>query len=357
MIPILEILVKYHPDSMQYRCDLLAAYFHTQRFEQLRTLLAQTVEHFHAGGRWTEGNVALLAAGCVGVTDWKRAQEYFTEAIALHQRANPYSGLNDVTLSQYYQNLASSESALGNTKEAVMAAMSSIVCWDALNENRQYAINSLRSAVDAAKSLDDFVVQLDRESTESGQDNPILRKTIGQTYQARDEHRKAIAQFNLALEIQPNDKATHQSLIVSYDAAGDKAAASSQLLKLIDLQPHELPLYQQLAERLNDNPLEAERAATSIVESSPNEAEPHAAMAELRQTQNRWAEAIPHWEQVARYRKLEPTGLLKLVEAQIHEQRFPDARLSLQTLRRTAWPARFADVDSRIRQLEDQLPK
>ena len=357
MIPILEILVKYHPDSMQYRCDLLAAYFHTQRFEQLRTLLAQTVEHFHAGGRWTEGNVALLAAGCVGVTDWKRAQKYFTEAIALHQRANPYSGLNDATLSQYYQNLASAESALGNTKEAVMAAMSSIVCWDARNENRQSAINSLRSAVDAAKSLDDFVVQLDRESTESGQDNPILRKTIGQTYQARDEHRKAIAQFNLALEIQPNDKATYQALIVSYDAAGDKAAASLQLLKLIDLQPHELPLYQQLAQRLNDNPLEAERAATSIVESSPNEAEPHTAMAELRQTQNRWAEAIPHWEQVARYRKLEPTGLLKLAEAQIHEQRFPDARQSLQTLRRTAWPSRFAEVDSQIRQLEDQLPR
>ncbi len=357
MIPILEILVKYQPDSVQYRCDLLAAYFHTQRHEQLQTLLAQTVEHFHAGGRWTEGNVALLAAGCVGVTDWKRAQEYFTEAIALHQRANPNSGLNDNTLSQYYQNLASSESALGNSKEAVMAAMSSIVCWDARHENRQNAINSLRSAVDAANNLDEFVAQLDRESTESGQDNPILRKTIGQTYQARNEHRKAIAQFNLALEFQPNDKETHQALIVNYDAVDDKAAASSQLLKLIELQQHDLTLYQQLAERLNDNPLEAERSATSIVESSPNEAEPHAAMAEVRQTQNRWAEAIPHWEQVVRYRKLEPKGLLKLAEAQIHEQRFPDARQSLQTLRRTAWPSRFADVDSQIRQLEDQLPR
>ena len=80
-------------------------------------------------------------------------------------------------------------------------------------------------------------------------------------------------------------------------------------------------------------------------------------MAELRQTQERWAEAIPHWEQIARYRKLEPTGLLKLAEAQIHEKRLAEATQSLQTLKHTAWPSRFGDVESQIRQLEEKLPK
>ncbi|MEJ7590067.1 MAG: VIT domain-containing protein [Planctomycetaceae bacterium] len=357
MIPILEPLVKHHPDSMQYRIDLMAAYFHTKRLEQLQTLIAQTIAHFHEGGRWTEGNVGMLANGFIGVNDWKRAQQYFTEAIALHQRANPGSGLNDNTLSQYYQNLASAESALGNTKEAVTAAMSSIVCWDARHEYRTYALNALRSAVNASKDLDAFVAQLDAEAAQSGQDNPILRKAIGQTYQSRNEHRKAIGQFNLALELQPNDKEIHQALIVCYDAVEDKAAASSQLLHLIDLQQHDLTLYQQLATRMSDNPAEAERASTSIIESSPNVAESHAAMAELRQTQDRWAEAIPHWEQVARYRKLEPTGLLKLVEAQIHEQQFAEAKQTLQTLKRTAWPSRFGDVESQSRQLEEKVPK
>ncbi len=74
---------------------------------------------------------------------------------------------------------------------------------------------------------------------------------------------------------------------------------TGQLLKLIDLNRHDLALYQQLADRMKDNEAEAERAATSIIESSPNEAENHAAMAELRQKQNRWDEAISHWEQVA----------------------------------------------------------
>ncbi|MBC7965352.1 MAG: tetratricopeptide repeat protein, partial [Fuerstia sp.] len=333
------------------------ALFHTERLEQLQTLITQTIAHFHEGGRWTEGNVSQFASGFIGVNDWQRAQQYFTEAIALHQRANPDSGLNDNTLSQYYQNLASAESALGHTKEAVTAAMASIVCWDARHEYRTYAMNSLQSTLNASMNLDAFVAELDAEAAQSGQDNPILRKAIGQTYKSRNEHRKAITQFNLALELQPNDKETHQALIVCYDAVEDKAAASSQLIKLIDLQQHDLALYQQLATRMADNPAEAERAATSIIESSPNEAESHAAMAELRQTQNRWSEAIPHWEQVARYRKLEPTGLLKLAEAQIHEKQFSEAKQSLQTLKRTAWPSRFGDVESQIRQLEGNVPK
>lgn len=66
-----------------------------------------------------------------------------------------------------------------------------------------------------------------------------------------------------------------------------------QLRQLIDLQPHDLELYKQLAERMSDNLQESERSATSIIESSPNEAESHAAMAELRQNQDRWAEADP----------------------------------------------------------------
>jgi len=355
MIPVMEPLVKFHPDSMQYRIDLMAACFQSQRPEQVQKLIEQTDAHFHDGGRWTEGNVATFAAGCMGVSDWNRAHQYLTEAIALHQRANPGSGLNDSTLSQYYQQLASTESALGNTKDAVTAAMSSIVCWDARHEYRSYAMNSLSSALNSSKDLDEFVIQLNAESARTGQDNPILRKAIGQTFQGRNEHVKAISQLKLALELQPNDKETHQAMIACYDAVEDKASASSQLLQLIDLQQHDLTLYQQLAERMKDNPLEAERAATSIIESSPNEAESHAAMAELRQTQERWAEAIPHWEQVARYRKLEPTGLLKLAEAQIHEKKFTEAKQTLQALRRTAWPSRFGDVESQIRQQVEKL--
>ena len=357
MIPILEPLVKFHPDNMSYRTDLMTAYFHSQRAEQLHILITETDAHFHEGGRWTEGNVAQFGHGCVAVNDMKRAKQYFAEAIALHQRANPASGLNDNTLSEYYQNLASAESTLGNTKDAVTAAMSSIVCWDARHELRQFALSALQDAVNRAEDLGAFVAQLDAEAAQSGQDNPILRKAIGKTYVNRNEHAKAIVQFNIAVELQPNDKEIRQALIASLDTLEEKAAASAQLRQIIDLQPHDLELYKQLAERLKDSPLEAERAATSIIESSPNEAESHAALAELRQSQDRWSEAIPHWEQVSRYRKLEPTGLLKLAEAQIHERRFVEAAQSVRTLRHTEWPSRFGDLESQIRMLEQKLQK
>jgi hypothetical protein len=52
----------------------------------------------------------------------------------------------------------------------------------------------------------------------------------------------------------------------------------------------------------------------------PLESESHTLLAEIRQQQNRWPEAIEHWQRVAEIRSLEPTGLLKLAEAQLHER-------------------------------------
>ncbi len=357
MIPILDQLVIARPDNMLYRSELMAAYFHSQRPEQLSRLIEQTESHFHQAGRWTEANIAQFAQGCESAQEWEKAKDYLTEAIALHQRSNPTSGLNDNVLSGYYQELASAESDLQHTEAAVTAASAAIVCWDARHQERIHTISTLKSVLSSASDLDDYVQKMDSEATKTGQDSPILRKAIGETYQAKNEHAKAIAQFKIAIELQPNDKQTHQALIACYDATQNKAAATDQLLKLIDLQRHDLTLYQQLASRLKDNEAEAERAATSIIESAPNESESHAAMAELRQNQNRWSEAIPHWEQVAKLRKLEPTGLLKLAAAQVHEQKWEPAKESLGKLKKTEWPSRFNNVTHEIYQIEIRIPK
>jgi hypothetical protein len=87
----------------------------------------------------------------------------------------------------------------------------------------------------------------------------------------------------------------------------------------------------------------------------PSESESHTLLAEIRQQQNRWPEAITQWEQVARIRALEPTGLLKLAEAQIHERRWEAAVRTLRTLDTRSWPARFGDVHAQIRILEEQI--
>jgi hypothetical protein len=109
-----------------------------------------------------------------------------------------------------------------------------------------------------------------------------------------------------------------------------------------------------LAERLDklEQPVEAERALTSLVEVLPTETEGHTKLAEIRQSQERWDEAIEHWQHVARIRKLEPAGLLGLAAAQIHQKQRAAAEKTLRELETNDWPARFHDE---LRQKE--LPK
>jgi Flp pilus assembly protein TadD len=356
-IPLLEPLIAARADNMRYRTLLMVAYFKSQRPQQLAELVAQTDAHFHQAGRWTEGNVAQFARGCSSSELFDRAAGYFDEAIALHQRSHGGRVLGDAALSEMYHDLAYVQSRRGQTKKAVDAASAAIVCWTPNQHQRRSALDRLDYVLKEAKDLDDYVRQLDEKSTQTGQDSPILRKALGKTYQSRGDHAKAIAQFDVASQLQPNDQEIHQALIACYDSTQNADAATKQLLKLIDLNRHDLALYKQLADRMKGNEAEAERAATSIVEASPNEAENHAALAELRQQQNRWDEAIPHWKQVAELRRLEPTGLLKLAEAQLHEKQWDAAQESIQKLQRTEWPSRFSDVTNQTRQLQQQLPK
>jgi tetratricopeptide (TPR) repeat protein len=359
MISLLEPLISQYPGNLQYRTQLMAAYFRTQRPEQLEDLTDKTDKYFHQGGRWNEDNIAALARACRECALTERAVTLFNEALSVYQRNHPGSGSGDQILSSLYQDLATAQSTLGHTKEAVDAASAALICWPARHNQRQYAIQNLANVLNNAKDLDAYVKYLDDGAAKTGQDSPILRKQIGLAYQRRSQWDQAIAQLRLAVALQPNDQEVHKALMACFDA-GDpakyKGLANKQLLALIDLERHDLALYQQLAERLKGDEAEAERAATSLIEAAPNESENQTAMAEWRQKQDRWDEAIPHWEQVAKLRKLEPTGLLKLAEAQIHQKRWDTAKKSLETLQKTEWPSRFGDIRGQAQNLLRQVP-
>ena len=87
----------------------------------------------------------------------------------------------------------------------------------------------------------------------------------------------------------------------------------------------------------------------------PNESESHTLLAEIRQTQGRWPEAIDQWRQVVRVRALEPTGLLKLAEAQLHEKQWDAARQTLEALLAKDWPERFGNVRSQAEDLKRRV--
>ncbi|MEO2017205.1 MAG: VIT domain-containing protein [Fuerstiella sp.] len=356
-IPLLEPIVKSHPDVISYRVMLITAYHHADRPQQRDELLTVTDAHFRNPGLWTESNIAELAKCCVDNQLDEKAVGYFDEAIPLHQRTQPNRGIGNSTLSSYYRYQAQAWSRLGRTNDAVDAASASVIAWGPGHNGRQEAVSMLRQILQRAEDLDQFTASLDAESVSTGQDSPLIRKQAGFAYHSRGEYPKAITQLKKALALQPHDLQTHQKLLECHDVLNDRDAAVEQLLSMIDIDRHNLDLYTQLAERLKDDPNLSERALTLLVEVGAAESENHQALAEQREKQHRWQDAIRQWQHVARLRALEPTGLVHLTEAQIHEKEWHAARDSIEKLKRREWPGRFSNVQNDIKRLQQMVPQ
>jgi len=356
-IAILQAMIERWPENMQYRVWLMHAYFRTHRPKELLGLLEQTDEYFHQKGRWTESAMASLAESCLENELFAQSVKYYKELIPLCERTHPRRGIGSDTLSRYYMNLAQAYCGLQQIGEAVDAACGGIVSWGPRHERRAAALGVLRDVLRKAPNLDAYVVELDKKSAATKLQNPLVRKALGQVYLDKKQYVQAITQLKLACELQPNDTETHQALVACYDAQGDKQGAVRQLLQSLQLARRDIKLYEDLGRRLSElgQPQETERAYTSIVEMLQSESESHTLLAEIRQKQNRWAEAIVQWEQVSRIRALEPTGLLQLAAAQIHDKQWERAAETVGKLRSRTWPSRFGDVPGQIRHLEQQI--
>jgi tetratricopeptide (TPR) repeat protein len=356
-IAILRPLVQRRPDNMQYRVWLMHAYFHTSKQKELAALLQQTDEHFHKDGRWTEGHMAALAKGCLDTNLYEQSAAYYKEVVSLRKRAQPGRRTGDETLSDYCRSMAQAYAGLKNTAPAVDAACEAIVCWGPRHNERQEALDTLKQVLRDSPDLDAYVAEFDRQCQESKKEKPIVRKALGEVYLGKGKHGKAIAQLRLACEVQPNDKQTHDKLIECYDKQEDEEGAVQQVLDSLQLLRRDINRYKNLAERLQKlgRAEEAERAFTSIVEMLPSESESHAMLAEIREGQDRWEEAVVHWRQVARIRDLEPTGLQGLATALIHLKQWDSASHTLRELDTRSWPPRFSKVHEKVGKLQREI--
>ncbi len=352
-IPLLLPLVATRPENLGYRTKLMHAYFRAGKQAELLALLTQTDTFFHEKDRWTEGVLAALAYSCLENKLFKLSTVYYDELIPLHQRSHARRGIGNGTLSNYYAHAAKAYAGLGDTKKAVDMASGAVVSWGPRHEQRTAALNALVEVLTDAPDLAAYVAWLDKEK----QDSAVVRKAIGKAYIQKNDHARAIPQLQLASELQPDDAEIYEALLVCLDKIGLKDEAVAQLLRAVELSRRDIKLYEQLGKRLTDlnRTGEAERAYTSVVEMLPNESEGHALLAEVRGKQNRWPDAIAHWERVAEIRALEPTGLLKLAAAQIENKDWAAASKSLRTLRSQSWPPRFTDVEKETRELEKKL--
>lgn len=353
-IALLEPLVAKYPNSIEYSCQLITAYSQTKRNEQRESLWAKTDTHFRAGGRWTESNVARIARCAHDNHLNQRAIDLYRETIALRLRATGNFGTQDATLTYYYRELAEAYVREKKTVEAVDAISAAIVAWPNNHYERQNSLQRLLGVIQQSPDVDAYVAHCDAQLKSTGQDSPLIRKTLGEVFVAKEQFEKAIAQFKIALELQPFDIKVHESLIDAYTRTKNEDLAIQQLLTLVDIEKHNLSRFVQLAERMQNDEAQAERAATTIVESAPNEAENHIALATLRQTQNRWPDAIEHWKQAADLRVLEPTNLIHLADAQIHEKDLAGAGATLKRITSKAWPSRF-EIQNDVRRLQQAV--
>ncbi len=354
-IPLLTELIEISPRDMSLRVLLLRSYHYTEKADKVQALLTETDALFHTDNLWSEANIIQFARVCVEIGRLQEGIGYLEEAINLHQRTAQNRGIGGGILSQYYSELGVAYGRAGNTEKAIDAAAAAIVSWGAHHDQRQYALDNLNAVIASARDISDYIQVIDANAKQTGEDSPIIRKAIGMRFFNEQKYKAAIEQYQLALELSPYDREVHQGLLNSFDKLNDSQGAIKQLLAQIDFDRHNLQLYVELANRAKEDPELAERAATSIVESAPNEAESHQELAKFRETQSQWESAISHWERVAELRKLEPTGLLGLGNAQVQARKWTDAKATLHKLQRVEWPARFNDVNNQTRELDRRI--
>jgi tetratricopeptide (TPR) repeat protein len=359
-LPILEGLIKLNENQVRYRVQMMTVcFFRTNRPERQREVLVAADRYFHQPGKWVEDVVYQLAKGCLDVHYFKESVAYYLELIQMHKRGHPQREVGSAELSRYYRELSQAYAGLKMTADAVDAASGAVITWGRSNSNRAEALQALEYVVRSALDLDDYAKKIEADSKASGLENPLVRKAIGKAYLSKNNYKAAIQHLKAAAEAQPNDTEIHQALIEAYDRMGDKAGAIAQLLESVKLSPRDIQLYKALGERYATqlkNEVESERAYASMVEMLPHESESNTLLAEIRQGQGRWTEAMHHWRQVVRVRTLEPTGYIKLAEAQLHEKQYAEALETIKILESKSWPARFSDVEHQIRNLRQRIP-
>ncbi|MGC4002241.1 MAG: hypothetical protein QM811_03480 [Pirellulales bacterium] len=268
-IVLLERLSKFYPDTMTYRAQSIEAYHFAKRREKAKEVLQATEEHFHAGGRWTEGNIATLAYSLLTTEMTPRAAELFQEAIMLRTRALNRRTLNDQILSGWYQQLAHTYSRLKKTGAAVEAASAGIMCWNESHQHRSEAISTLEQVLSQAEDLPKYIQQLDVEAEKTGRDSPLLRKQLGKVLKQLAKYEDSITQLRLAKELQPNDRQVYEMLVECFDRLQRPAEGTRELLARLNVDRHDLKLYEQLAERLQNDEAMSERAVDQYHRSGP----------------------------------------------------------------------------------------
>jgi predicted Zn-dependent protease len=360
-IPILHTLVDERPDDVDAGCLLLRALWKTSRVEECRERVLQLEVSVRESTRNKLDSLKQpldkLASSSLECQLYDVAARLYGEVIALHKQAETRIESGDDDLADYCAALAESLAALDRTEEAVDAACEAMVSGSRGQESQRKTFFVLLEVLRRVGDLSGFIAQLDRESQQTGLDKPAVRKALAIVLSERESWQPAIKQLRAASWLQPDDPELWARQVKCFDVLSDKQAAVEALLRQLELQPRDIELCRDLAQRYDElgETAEAERALTTMVELLPQEAESHTMLAEIRQGQDRWADAAVHWQRVAKLRELEPTGLINLAAIQIRLEQWETARTTINQIKSRQWPDRFDSVSEDVERLEREL--
>lgn len=143
---------------------------------------------------------------------------------------------------------------------------------------------------------------------------------------------KAIADFQHAIELDPNLTAAYTNLGAAYEAVGDATNAMETRKKAVELSPDDAEAHAQLglsylaADHADDAKLELEKA----ISLNPNEGVYHSNLGYWFVVQGRTEEALPHYQKAIELEPKNPVNHSELGSAYLLLKRYDDAKAAFK---------------------------
>ncbi|MFT5522428.1 MAG: hypothetical protein ACI9HK_000372, partial [Pirellulaceae bacterium] len=251
--------------------------------------------------------------------------------------------------SQCYAGLKNVGEAVNSLTEAM-----SYVLHDA--DEQEWIRDNIQSVLSDSSDLAEYTKYLDKQATKEGVERPIVRQALGQALLEESMFEEALVQLKIALKYSPNDSKLHDRIIETYEQLARPRELVEAQLNALDIHRRDLDWLGNVVDSMESNGRRAlaELVRTQLVESLPNESEGHQQLAKMRMRQRRYEESMRHWRQVIEIRKLEPTGLIGLAEAQIlaGERYLERARITIDKIRADFSDASANDLQFDLQRLE-----
>jgi len=355
---ILMDLLATRPSDYGVRTRMIAALVATDQAAKALEMTKAAAEWLKANQGWESWNIVSLAQGISGakatIPMLQTAEAYYLEAITMYLAGRSNKWAPDWSLGEWHGALATIRSRLGKVIEAIDSASAAIVLWGPWQDQRNSALQTLDKVMKDAKDMAAVVAHIDAEVAKSGLENPILRKSAGRALADRREYSAAIGQFELALAVAPEDVEIHTLVVNACERAKDWEQMAAKLKRQIGEHPFDMTSYNRLSQLLEDrlnNPSEALRVATTMVEVSPNETKGQAAMAVWFMDRKRWAEALDRWEQVIRVKPNDPEGYIGKIRVLIRSGKRSDASDLARDLLKREWPDTVTDLEEQLKRV------